>query len=49
MDFLKDTDSPVPAGGQAVAYTSCLAITMLYKVFIFKKKMPPFIHRRCDL
>jgi formiminotetrahydrofolate cyclodeaminase len=38
MDLLKDicTDSPVPAGGPAVAYTSCLAIALLYKVVILE-------------
>ena len=38
MDFLKDicTDSPVPAGSAAVAYTSCLAIALLYKTVLFE-------------
>jgi formiminotetrahydrofolate cyclodeaminase len=38
MYFPKDicADSPVPAAGAAVAYTSCLAIALLYKVVILE-------------
>jgi len=40
MDFLKDvaSSSPVPAGGAAAAYTSSLAIGLIYKVILFELK-----------
>jgi formiminotetrahydrofolate cyclodeaminase len=38
MDFLKEiaSSSPVPAGGAAVAYTTTLAIGLIYKVILFE-------------
>jgi formiminotetrahydrofolate cyclodeaminase len=38
MDFLKEVSgsSPLPAGGAAVAYTTCLAIGLIYKVVLFE-------------
>jgi formiminotetrahydrofolate cyclodeaminase len=40
MDFLRNiaTDSPLPAGGAASAYASCLAIGLLYKVILFEMR-----------
>jgi len=45
MDFLKDlaTDSQVPAGGAAAAYTTSLAIGLLYKTVLSE------MHRREDV
>jgi formiminotetrahydrofolate cyclodeaminase len=38
IDFLKDiaADSPVPAGGAAAVYTSCLAFGLLHKVILLQ-------------